>query len=216
MKLKKLPSLQFVITDQIRLLSPLNSNDRLIPLIKFILVFILLLLPLDIKAGYGEMKQRCYKSFLWSNPFKRVTHEIFDLRLFHELVSPKPQAISNYLRNSRRYSQLCFYRCFISFNIYFQISTRCAGLWFDIWFCLTVHMVWSQEPGQHCTYSGSIWSTLIYSVPTEAMSDLALWLLRNPETPRFFDCLILQANVSLGLPRNKRTVVPLFTFYLKL
>ena len=32
MKYKKLPSLQFVITDQIRLLSPLNSNDRSIPL----------------------------------------------------------------------------------------------------------------------------------------------------------------------------------------
>ncbi len=32
MKLKKLPNLQFVITDQMSLLSPLNSNDRSIPL----------------------------------------------------------------------------------------------------------------------------------------------------------------------------------------
>jgi hypothetical protein len=32
MKFKKLPSLQFVITEQISLLSPLNSNDRSIPL----------------------------------------------------------------------------------------------------------------------------------------------------------------------------------------
>ena len=78
-----------------------------------------------------------------------------------------------------------------------------------------VHLVWSQEPGQHCTYSGSFWSTLFYTVLTAAMSDLALWLLRNPETARFFGCLILQANGSLGLPRNKRTVVPLFTFLFK-
>jgi hypothetical protein len=32
MKEKKLPSLQFASTDQISLLSPLNSNDRSIPL----------------------------------------------------------------------------------------------------------------------------------------------------------------------------------------
>jgi hypothetical protein len=32
MKFKKLPSLQFVITDQMSLISPLNSNDRSIPL----------------------------------------------------------------------------------------------------------------------------------------------------------------------------------------
>ena len=32
MKYKKLPSLQFVITDQMSLISPLNSNDRSIPL----------------------------------------------------------------------------------------------------------------------------------------------------------------------------------------
>ncbi len=37
-----------------------------------------------------------------------------------------------------------------------------------------VHLVWSQDSGLHCTYSGSIWSTLFYSVLTEAMSDLAL------------------------------------------
>ena len=81
--------------------------------------------------------------------------------------------------------------------------------------CHTIHLVGSQEPGQHCTYSGSFWSTLFYTVLTAAMSDLALWLLRNPETARFFGCLILQANGSLGLPRNKRTVVPLFTFLFK-
>ena len=34
MNLKKLPSLQFVITDQMSLISPLNSNDRSIPLIR--------------------------------------------------------------------------------------------------------------------------------------------------------------------------------------
>jgi len=33
---------------------------------------------------------------------------------------------------------------------------------------------------------------------------------------QFFECLILQVKGSLGLPRNTRTVVPLFTFYLKL
>ena len=95
----------------------------------------------------------------------------------------------------------------------------CAGLWWYMVVCgiyHTIHLVWSQEPGQHCTYSGSFWSTLFYTVLTVAMSDLALWLLRNPETARFFGCLISQANGSLGLPRNKRTVVPLFTFYLKL
>jgi hypothetical protein len=32
MNLKKFPSLQFVIMDQISLLSPLSSNDRSIPL----------------------------------------------------------------------------------------------------------------------------------------------------------------------------------------
>jgi hypothetical protein len=32
MKKKKLPSLQFVITDRMSLISPLNSNDRSIPL----------------------------------------------------------------------------------------------------------------------------------------------------------------------------------------
>ncbi len=32
MRLKKLPSLQFVITDRMSLISPLNSNDRSIPL----------------------------------------------------------------------------------------------------------------------------------------------------------------------------------------
>ncbi len=93
---------------------------------------------------------------------------------------------------------------------------NCAGLRIDLWVCHTIHLVWSQKPGQYCTYSGGIWSTLFYSVLTEAMSDPALWLLRNPETARLFDCLILQANGSLGLPRNKRTVVPLFTFYLEL
>ena len=93
---------------------------------------------------------------------------------------------------------------------------NCAGLSMYIWLSHTIHLVWSQEPGQHCTYSGSFWSTLFYTVLTVAMSDLALWLLRNPETARFFGCLILQANGSLGLPRNKRTVVPLFTFLFKL
>jgi hypothetical protein len=34
MNLKKFPSLQFVIMDQISLLSPLSSNDRSIPLKK--------------------------------------------------------------------------------------------------------------------------------------------------------------------------------------
>ncbi len=92
----------------------------------------------------------------------------------------------------------------------------CAGLRMYIWLCHTIHLVWSQEPGQHCTYSGSFWSTLFYTVLTVAMSDLALWTLRNPETAQFFECLILQVKGSLGLPRNKRTVVPLFTFYLKL
>jgi len=57
---------------------------------------------------------------------------------------------------------------------------------------------------------------LVDTVLTAAVSDLALWTLRNPETARFFECLILQVKGSLGLPRNKRTVVPLFTFYLKL
>ena len=57
---------------------------------------------------------------------------------------------------------------------------------------------------------------LVDTVLTAAVSDLALWTLRNPETAQFFECLILQVKGSLGLPRNKRTVVPLFTFYLKL
>ena len=96
----------------------------------------------------------------------------------------------------------------------------CAGLWRYMVICGVYHTMFTwyghkNLHGQHCTYSGGIWSTLFYTVLTVAMSDLALWLLRNPETARFFDCLILQANGSLGLPRNKRTVVPLFTFLFK-
>ena len=92
----------------------------------------------------------------------------------------------------------------------------CAGLRIYVVDITLFHLVWSQEPGRHCTYSGSFWSTLCYTVVTVAMSNLALWTLRNPETAQFFECLILQMKGSLGLPRNKRTVVPLFTFYLKL
>ncbi len=90
-----------------------------------------------------------------------------------------------------------------------------GGLRLYIWFGHTIHLVWSQEPGQRCTHSGSFWSTLFYTVVAVAMSNLALWTLRNPETAQFFECLILQVKGSLGLPRDKRTVVPLFTFYLK-
>ncbi len=45
-----------------------------------------------------------------------------------------------------------------------------AGLWLSH----TIHLVWSQDSVLHCTYSGSIWSTLFYSALTEAMSGLAL------------------------------------------
>jgi hypothetical protein len=58
---------------------------------------------------------------------------------------------------------------------------------FMVWYMTIshyVHLVWSQDSVLHCTHSGSIWSTLFYTVLTAAMSDLALWLLRNPETAR--------------------------------
>ena len=89
-----------------------------------------------------------------------------------------------------------------------EYKLNCAGLRIYVGVSHYVHLVWSQEPGQHCTYSGSFWSTLFYTVVTVAMSNLALWTLRNPETAQFFECLILQVKGSLGLPRNKKNGSP--------
>ncbi len=50
----------------------------------------------------------------------------------------------------------------------------CAGLRIYVVVYHYVHLVWSQEPVQHCTYSGSFCSTLSYTVLTVARSDLAL------------------------------------------
>jgi hypothetical protein len=57
---------------------------------------------------------------------------------------------------------------------------------------------------------------LIYTVLAVAMSDLALSTLRNQRITVNLEWLNLQVLGSLGLPRNKRTVVPLFTCLFKL
>ncbi len=68
-----------------------------------------------------------------------------------------------------------------------------------------------------CTlFTSYIHMILIYTVLAVAMSDLALSVLRNQRIVVNLEWLNLQVLGSLGLPRNKRTVVPLFTFLFKL
>ncbi len=79
----------------------------------------------------------------------------------------------------------------------------------------TIHLIWSRDPVQRCTYSGSIWSILFNAVLTADVSNLALLELRNREITWTWKTN-LQVLGSLGLPRNERTVVPLFTCLFKL
>jgi hypothetical protein len=76
------------------------------------------------------------------------------------------------------------------------------------------------DPWPNCAvktlFTSYIHTILIYTVLEAVMSDLALSVLRNQRIVVNLEWLNLQALGSLGLPRNKRTVVPLFTCLFKL